>query len=188
MRLDEEKCIKILEEYLKKNCKSLYEVEKIIEHTKRVLEICKKIVKYYDDEFDEKKKKLIFISAIFHDIGKIEYGKKHNKKAKKIFKEIFEKDEDLKKIFHIIEYHKGKFNPEKSNIIVPAAILRIADNIDKINKNKIDEFVDKYPSSMREIKKCLKKEDYERFKEVCDIVKIEIIVDNILLNKMKISN
>lgn len=176
MQLSEKECIEKLEEYLKNNCDSSDKVEKIIEHTKRVLKICKKIVKYYDDEVCKEKKKLIFRSAIFHDIAKIEFGEDHNKKVNEILKKIFVEDEDLEKICNIIKYHKGEFVPQDD--IISAAVLRVADKIDKINKNKMDKFVDKYSSSIKKIRKSFEKidVDYEKFKEACDMVKIETVI------------
>ena len=169
MELSENECEKELTEYLEKK------VKKTVAHSKRVLEICKKIVTYYDDDLEEEMKKLLYISAMFHDISKFDDNKKrHHKEAKKVLKSMFQKGKQLKKVCRIIACHKGKFNP-KDDILIPAAILRIADKIDKINKDKIDDFVDKYSSSMEKIKESFIKngKDFEKFKEACDKVKIE---------------
>ena len=180
MELSENECEKELTKHLKNNSKSKY--KETVVHSKRVLEICKKIVTYYDAELEEEMKKLLYISAMFHDIAKFDDNKPHHKEAKNVLKSMFKEDEHYDKVCRIIACHKKEFTPKK-DILIPAAILRIADKIDKINKDKIDDFVDKYSSSMRKIKKCfrvnpkVKIKDFERFKEACDIVKIETIID-----------
>ena len=169
--IKKEKCFKILEKYLEETCKNKKKIKELIKHTERVLKICKKI---------------IYRSAIFHDIGKFKYGEEHNKKAKEVLDKILkEKGEskygDLEKIYLIIKYHRNEFEPDE-DIAIPSAILRIADKIDKINKNKFDEFVDTYTSSMRKIKKNFKENninDYEKLREACEIVKIQTIIKNI---------
>lgn len=172
MELSEDECEKELTKHLKNNSKS--KIEKTVAHSKRVLEICKKIVTYYDDDLEEEMKKLLYISAMFHDIAKFDDNKRHHEEAENVLKSMFQNDKQLEKVCRIIACHKGKFNP-KDNILIPAAILRISDKIDKINKDKIDDFVDKYSSSMEKIKESFIKngKDFEKFKEACDKVKIE---------------
>lgn len=99
---------------------------------------------------------------------------------------MFKEDEHYDKVCRIIACHKKEFIPEK-DILIPAAILRIADKIDKINKDKIGDFVDKYSSSMEKIKESFIKngKDFEKFKEACDIVKIETIIDKKILKKSR---
>ncbi|EHL13116.1 hypothetical protein HMPREF9629_00416 [Peptoanaerobacter stomatis] len=183
--IKKEKCFKILEKYLEETCKNKKKIKELIKHTERVLKICKKIINCFDIN-DKYTKKIIYRSAIFHDIGKFKYGEEHNKKAKEVLDKILkEKEEskygDLEKIYLIIKYHRNEFEPDE-DIAIPSAILRIADKIDKINKNKFDEFVDTYTSSMRKIKKNFKENninDYEKLREACEIVKIQTIIKNI---------
>lgn len=63
VELSEDECEKELTKHLKNNSKS--KVKKTVAHSKRVLEICKKIVTYYDDDLEEEMKKLLYISAMF---------------------------------------------------------------------------------------------------------------------------
>lgn len=184
VELSEDECEKELTKHLKNNSKS--KVKQTVAHSKRVLEICKKIVTYYDDDLEEEMKKLLYISAMFHDIAKFDDNKRHHKKAKNVLNIMFKEDEHYDKVCRIIACHKKEFIPEK-DILIPAAILRIADKIDKINKDKIGDFVDKYSSSMEKIKESFIKngKDFEKFKEACDIVKIETIIDKKILKKSR---
>lgn len=116
MELSENECEKELTEYLEKK------VKKTVAHSKRVLEICKKIVTYYDAELEEEMKKLLYISAMFHDIAKFDDNKPHHKEAKNVLKIMFKEDEHYDKVCRIIACHKKEFTPEK-DILIPAAIL-----------------------------------------------------------------
>ena len=174
MSTSEEDCITKLKRHLKDNNVEKKKRKKLVEHTERVVEISSKIVDVLG--VDKYTKEIICRSAIFHDIAKFEDNEEHNKRAKKVLKRIFMEDEDLKKIFKIIEYHKGDFKPNR-DIVIPSAVLRIADKLDKINKNKIVEFDNAYKSSMKKIKKTFKKykiKDYKGFKNTCKIVKKQI--------------
>ena len=88
----------------------------------------------------------------------------------------------MNKIGDIIACHRGCFSP-REDIAVPAAVLRIADKLDKINKNKLDDFVITYTKSMRLIEesfKCSDNKDYEKLRETCEIVKIQLIAQKTL--------
>ena len=180
MSTSEKDCITKLKRHLKDNNVEKKKRKKLVEHTERVVEISSKIVDVLG--VDKYTKEIISKSAIFHDIAKFDDNEKHNKRANEILKGLFEEDNELNKIGDIIACHRGCFSP-REDIAVPAAVLRIADKLDKINKNKLDDFVITYTKSMRLIEesfKCSDNKDYEKLRETCEIVKIQLIAQKTL--------
>ncbi len=189
-----EECKKILKDELKKDISSIIKKleknkKKIIKHSKRAKKICDEIYEELDESIKEKiDKDLLSKAAIFHDIAKIEDDDTHNKLAKSRLKKHFKKsDEDFKKVCSIIKAHKGEFEPDE-NIALEAAILRMADKIDKWNKinfkqkksrKDLEKCKKKYKENLEEIKERFKaiyneekgKKEFEKLKEACDRVK-----------------
>lgn len=180
MSTSEKDCITKLKRHLKDNNVEKKKRKKLVEHTERVVEISSKIVDILG--VDKYTKEIISKSAIFHDIAKFDDNEKHNKRAKEILKGLFEEDNELKKIGDIIACHRGRFNP-REDIAIPAAVLRIADKLDKINKNKLDKFVTTYTKSMKLIEesfKCSDNKTCEKLREACEIVKFQLIAQKTL--------
>ena len=91
MDFEEHASITLLENYLKDVIKD------IVNHSERVVNICNNIIDNIDvNKIGKKEKEFIFKAAIFHDTAK--FKEKHNKKAEKILKKFFDKnDKDFKK-------------------------------------------------------------------------------------------
>lgn len=153
---------------------------KLTEHSTQVADISMSIIAKIDMNIKEDEKKLVYKAAILHDIAKFDDEDKHNKKAKEVLYEFCKEDEDFEQLCSIIKYHKGKFKPDKG-IAVIAAILRMADKIDKFNKNK-NNAEEKYGKSLKKIKKYFKdnglKEEFKKIKKACKKVKKEIVENN----------
>ena len=147
--------------------------EKVIEHTKRVVDICLQIANKLEVLGYHLDRDLLELSAIFHDIAKIENNEEHHKIAKRILKNHFYKDSELEKICSIIKAHKGQFEPLEK-VGLEAAVLRISDKIDKINKGDLNKFWKSYRESLKKIKKNFKKSQYSFMcvKETFDVVAV----------------
>ena len=180
-----DECMEILEDYLEDCVIDIITNTKrcaldIMTHTERVVKICKKIIKHLD--IDKHTKKIIYRAAIFHDITKLIEDselKNHNELVGELLDDYFESDKDLEMITSIIKYHKGEFEPDE-DVAVAAAILRMADKIDKFNK-KDKKAEKKYKDNLEVIKEYFEKngiEGFEEFEKSCDKVKEEIIEDN----------
>ena len=141
--------------------------EKVIEHTKRVVDICLQIANKLEVLGYHLDRDLLELSAIFHDIAKIENNEEHHKIAKRILKNHFYKDSELEKICSIIKAHKGKFEPLEK-VGLEAAVL------DKINKGDLNKFWKSYRESLKKIKKNFKKSQYSFMcvKETFDVVAV----------------
>lgn len=153
------------EKLLKKVLQEEEEEEGIIGHSNRVKEIASQIVATMPCGNDINKG-LLKKAAILHDIAKFTDRKKHHKKAAKILKKYFKDNAALKCVCSMIRAHKKKFKP-LDEIKFEAAILRMADKIDRIWQGKTDT---KYGCSMKKIEeflgtreKCL----FVRFQQVC---------------------
>lgn len=160
---------KILNEYLDSD------EEEVREHTKRVVDICLQIVNKLEALGYHPNRDLLERSAIFHDIAKMKNDEKHHKIAKKVLKKHFYEDDELKKICSIIKAHKGKFEPLEK-VELEAAVLRISDKIDKINKGDLNKFWKSYRKSLEKIKKNFKRRQYsfKRVKKSFDIVAVHV--------------
>lgn len=153
----------------------------IITHTKRVVKICKKIIKSLNLSIDEHTRKIIYRAAIFHDIAKLTEDselKNHNELVEEPLDIYFESDDDLEMITSIIKYHKGEFEPVE-DFAIAAAVLRMADKIDRFNKGKEDAN-EKYEKNLKKIEKYFKNhklKNFEEIKRACDEVKDDIVED-----------
>lgn len=172
MSLDEKMFIRTNEHYLRKVAK------RRIAHSKRVAAICREIVSELECEFDIDTD-LLYCAAQVHDIRKLEENKKHHKKAKKALKKELGDEitpKELKQVCRVISEHKGKkFEPEKKKIALEAAILRMADKIDRIEQKKPGA-VNDYWESLERIETYFgtKKKffyAYDAFEEACETVR-----------------
>lgn len=148
--------------------------KKLTRHTGRVIQIVSEIVcelKCCTNVILHEK--MLYQSALFHDIAKFHFGKKrHHKKAKKMLSWYFSLNKGLNKRCSVIKAHKGKFAPFRKRAL-EAGILRMADKIDKINQGKRADFVDAYRKSMNKIEKFFRKEGlalFDAFQQSCEVV------------------
>ena len=141
--IDYDEAYEILNEYLD-SCKvRKKEKKKITKHTRKVVDICHQITNELESLGYHPDQELLDLSAIFHDIAKMKNDEKHHKIAKKVLKKHFYEDDELKKVCSIIKAHKGKFEPLEK-VELEAAVLRISDKIDKINKGDLNKFWKSY--------------------------------------------
>lgn len=163
--IDYDEAYEILNEYLD-SCKvHKKEKKKITKHTRRVVDICHQITNELESLGYHPDQELLDLSAIFHDIAKMENDEEHHKITKEVLENYFSEDDDLEEVCSIIKAHKGKFKPMGS-VNLEAAVLRISDKIDKINKGDLNKFWKSYRESLKEIKKNFKKTGQYRFKSV----------------------
>lgn len=115
---------------------------------------------------------LLHKAVIFHDIAKFRFGgRKHHEKAEKILKGIFSWTEALYQCVDVIKAHKGEFAPAPA-VAAEAAILRMADKIDKISQGKMEKFMDKYFDNMNKIELFFEERDstiFDVFRERCAV-------------------
>lgn len=111
-------------------------------HSKRVCRLCKKIVKRLkNNSVDNIQSDLLYKAAYLHDIGKANYdGDAHPYMSVVCMYDSFDcsgkkSRKYARRISHIIIAHKSDFCPPK-DVAIEAAILRMADKIDKYNKSK----------------------------------------------------
>lgn len=110
------------------------------EHSENVCKICKDIALELKTGGIEVDKKLLKKAAYLHDIGKADYdGGAHPYMSLVYMYNTFDcserkKEEYAWKLGQIIIAHKGIFCPPKC-VAIEAAILRMADKIDKYNKS-----------------------------------------------------
>ncbi|NCC15605.1 MAG: HD domain-containing protein [Clostridia bacterium] len=136
MELHEILELHLLSDYSGKDMEShLEEVNKIIGHTHRVLKICEAFAVNLKLEGTELE--LLKAAAILHDIAKLdEKNGEHNRLVEEAMMDmgiVQFADGKEDKVYEIIEAHKGGFNPS-SDIALEAAILRMADKLDKFVK------------------------------------------------------
>lgn len=171
-------CFKLLKKHLKERCSVEKKVKKVFKHSKRVLDICEEIISYLD--LKKRLRRMTYRAAIFHDIAKFDgTAIPHNENAKAILEKFFNKDDkDFKKICQIIKYHRDEFEPDE-DIALLAAILRLADKIDKLNK-KQDDAEEIYKENLEMIEEYFKDNEIKHFKKLkkaCEIVKEDIMED-----------
>ena len=182
MFMSKDDCLKLLKKHLKNTCNDKKERKKVFKHSKRVLDICEEIISHLD--LKKHFRRMIYRAAIFHDIAKFDNNDiPHNEKAKEILEKKFNKkdDDDFEKICLIIKYHRDEFTPNE-DIAILAAILRIADKIDKFNKINIKkkdiEKIEKiYEKNLEEIEKYFKNNKFKhfnKFRKACEEVKEDI--------------
>lgn len=111
-------------------------------HSKRVCRLCKKIVKRLkNNSVDNIQSDLLYKAAYLHDIGKADCkGDVHPFMSVVCMYDSFDcsgkkSRKYARRISHIIIAHKSDFCPPK-DVAIEAAILRMADKIDKYNKSK----------------------------------------------------
>lgn len=114
---------------------------KVKAHSENVCKICKNIISHLEMSTFKVEKKLLKKAAYLHDIGKADCkGDAHPFMSVVCMYDSFdcsgkESRKCARKISHIIIAHKGDFCPPK-DVAKEAAILRMADKIDKYNKSK----------------------------------------------------
>lgn len=103
----EKKLIKQVKIYYKKYDHCINQAHKF-DHTQRVINISKKILKYEPHA----KKEIVIYSAILHDIGRYDFHNNHAYTSAKISKSILDKlgldNEVIYKIIDIIKYHNTR--------------------------------------------------------------------------------
>lgn len=156
--------------------------QKDAEHSKRVRNICKMIVNELEKSGIAVKKKKLYKAAYLHDIGKASCsGDAHPFMSVVYMYELFNcKTKGDRKyaneVSSIIVSHKGCFCP-CSSVIMEAAILRMADKIDKFNKDS-KEANESYIKHIETIKGYFKKhffdvdfDDFCEFKAACKTIR-----------------
>lgn len=177
----------------------------IIDHSHRVRCICQEISDSLDDTslaLTLKRKDLIYKAAYLHDISKAELPKKnskrkdHNQASAKVIDKCFdcsgskENAQYAKELKEIVIAHRGAFSPSK-NIALEAAVLRMADKIDKFNKirrratkglwnkkkfkKKTDKETQRYEKNLNKIKESDLIPFFEEFQVACDAAKEKIL-------------
>ena len=120
----------IIENYIKIEDKTNYVISHGLIHVKNVLKICKNIAK--EMELSKQKKRLLCISAVLHDIGRIEENKKHNF-ASEEFAKNYLKDKlnacELEVVCNAIKYHSQEY-AEFDVMDDVAYCLLLADKLD----------------------------------------------------------
>lgn len=172
MLANEEKCEDILKKCLSSKKLSAEKAEEIRHHSLRVCKICEDIIKCMPINFKKSKKKRIYLSALFHDVGRVFGKKNHQHRALERLTDFFYEDKDLIKVHDIIKWHREEFDPSESQLI-PAAILRAADKIDKMYKGEKKESYESLIESLDEIQKAYKKREvkgFKKFKKACKFV------------------
>lgn len=143
------------------------------EHSQRVCKICKMIAEGLKDKGVKLNRKMLYKAAYLHDIGKTECsGDAHPFMSVVRLYTLFECDKHKKyarKLCSVIVSHKGYFTPY-SSVVMEAAILRMADKIDKYNNTSFPKVKEAYRKSLKKIGKYFKKNSldyYSEFAEVC---------------------
>lgn len=149
----------------------------IMEHSQRVCDICQEIMDELKISKDSETRELIYKAAYLHDIGKA------NKLKKKFDKDIHnfasaiaitwlfdcggtEKNMHYaKKIQEIVIAHKGDFAPD-ADVAVEAAILRMADKIEKYYDPVEDTVKKRCTDNLEKIEKFFEKKEIEDFKNI----------------------
>lgn len=141
--------------------------KKIRVHSERVYKICKEIYgKLPSTVVQQINKKMLYRAAFLHDIAKFDDNGIHNMIAGIIIKEYFnELDcDDFARLCSVIRCHRKRFDPDK-NVIIEAAILRMADKIDKVRRNqkkvkKLKKACKVYKKNRKKVKRYLKEIKY----------------------------
>lgn len=167
-----------------------------VRHAKRVRDLCEAIIEQLPEEWKQGiNVQLLMDAALLHDAGKEQEkitGQAHNEIAPQVLRKFGIEDAEL---FEMIRVHKGPFVPRCAER--EAAILRIADKIDKLNKveeklekksKKPDKMIEKFKDAVEKYQKALGKvEGYfgedgkaeaETIAHACNIV-FEEVRDNV---------
>lgn len=149
-------------------------------HSLRVKKIAKSIVVLLEDEGIDVSKKAVKVGALLHDIGKNDKNNKyHHYKSVARTMKLFDCTSGKKnqryanQIYSIILSHKGEFKPNV-DIALEAAILRMADKIDKYNKSSSKKATASYQKSLRQIERYFKENNigyYSQLKKACKKVR-----------------
>lgn len=136
-----------------------------VRHAKRVRDLCEVIIEQLPEEWKQGiDKQLLIDAALLHDVGKEQEkitGQAHNEIVPQVLRALDVEDE---KLFEVIRVHKGSFVPRCAER--EAAILRIADKIDKLNKvgeklekksKKPDKMIEKFKDAVEKYQKALGK-------------------------------
>lgn len=149
------------------------------EHSENVCKICKDIALELKTGGIEVDKKLLKKAAYLHDIGKADYdGGAHPYMSLVYMYNTFDcserkKEEYAWKLGQIIIAHKGIFCPPVC-VAKEAAILRMADKIDKYSKPQysLKEAEESCKKSLKKIKEYFRENDwadeFERIKVACE--------------------
>lgn len=124
----------ILEKHLDSNNVRPEEREELISHIHRVVVICEAFV----DELTptDINNEALMNAAILHDICKYDDDNKHEKVGADLVEKEYSADiKDVKIVGDIIRAHRKKFKPSDT-VWLEAAILRMADKLDKYAKGK----------------------------------------------------
>lgn len=133
---------------------------KVKAHSENVCKICKNIISHPEMSTIKVDDKLLKKAAYLHDIGKAyRKGDAHPFMSVICMYDIFDCSGEEGKMYawklgQIIIAHKGDFCPPE-DVAVEAAILRMADKIDKYNKSKYS--LEKAEKSCKKILKKIKK-------------------------------
>lgn len=166
-------------EYVK-NVLAWHEEKRNRKHSLAVLDICEKIAEKLSTYGVNTDKNLLYKGALLHDIGKSVCekdkhqhlqtrvlcgnllsmkGKQHHRYAAIVIENRFDCEgednrEFARKLFAVVEAHKGEFNPG-ADVAVEAAILRMADKIAHCGKKKSKKrkrAKEKYKENLKEIR------------------------------------
>lgn len=126
--------------------------EDLLEHTQRVIELCRIFESQMDEELDWE---LLYPAAALHDIAKYdengEKAKKHQKAAGDVIRRKLPQMKRQREVLDIIRVHRKDFDPQQDQAL-EAAVLRICDKLDRFAKGKEDA-QDKCVDSMKDIEK-----------------------------------
>lgn len=147
--------------------------EDLLRHTDRVMEICERFVSELGDGLVNEE--LLFTAAALHDIAKFDGQEDHHKAALKIIeREGWSQHlSDPSQVEQIITAHRKSFHPGP-DVELEAAILRLADKLDKFEKARLscshdpiklqkasESTLDSCNSSLEKISTCLSSQSYQ---------------------------
>lgn len=153
--------------------------DKVKTHSKNVCRMCKDIAVQLKTGGIEVDKKLLKKAAYLHDIGKANYDEDAHPYMSLVYMyNIFDcsggkKEEYAWKLGQIIIAHKGIFCPPVC-VAKEAAILRMADKIDKYSKPQysLKEAEESCKKSLKKIKEYFRENDwadeFEKIKVACE--------------------
>ena len=145
-----------------------YEDNSTFEHSMRVYKICRNIVHRLEEGEIEPQFGQLYTAAYLHDIGKKDItGDAHPFASVVLMHKLFDCDseKDNRKFAHqigsIIVSHKGYFCPH-SSIAIEAAILRIADKIDRYYTRSPEKAKESYIKHLKIVKDYFATKDFEK--------------------------
>lgn len=158
---------------------------KITDHSRRVYNLCCEIIHNLNlndtISLSQESEELVYKAAYLHDIGKkIDGSNTHNKTSEELIDflcgHINNNTEYLIKLKSIVKAHRGKFNPDH-NVSIEAAIMRMADKIDKFHRcdshKAFKKANDTYCENCQKIKEYFmtniskRIDDFDDFKKAC---------------------